>query len=392
MKQKIRVVTFNKYYLPGFKAGGPIRTISNMVDHLSDEFEFYIITLDRDAGDNNAYKHISRNKWYSVGSAKVMYLSSSSINSNDLANIVLEAVPDVIYLNSFFDSTFTQRILWARKSGKLVNIPIILAPRGEFSTGALNIKRIKKQFFIKLTSFIGLYKNLSWQVSSTLERKDLERNLSYVEASNIYEALNLTPKNTTYISPVIEDNKSRSLRICFLSRISPKKNLDFALNILLKIDSDVIFTIYGPRSDSEYWRTCECIIAKMPENINIVYKDEITPDEVVTNLSQHDLFFLPTHGENYGHVIHEALVSGLPVLISDQTPWNDLEDCGVGWAYSLSEPQLFINRIKKFANLSSFEVSKMKEDAIRYARSKSENECTIKNNKLMFYTAAAKKS
>ena len=54
-------------------------------------------------------------------------------------------------------------------------------------------------------------------------------------------------------------------------------------------------------------------------------------DEVLSALSGHDLFFLPTLGENYGHVIHEALLSGSQVLLSDQTPWRGLTEAGLGW-------------------------------------------------------------
>jgi hypothetical protein len=38
-------------YLPGYKAGGPLRSIANLVATLGLEFHFRIVTLDRDLGD-----------------------------------------------------------------------------------------------------------------------------------------------------------------------------------------------------------------------------------------------------------------------------------------------------------------------------------------------------
>jgi glycosyltransferase involved in cell wall biosynthesis len=54
-------------------------------------------------------------------------------------------------------------------------------------------------------------------------------------------------------------------------------------------------------------------------------------------LREHDLFFLPTLGENYGHVVQEALLAGCPVLLSDTTPWRGLQALGVGWDLPLDD-------------------------------------------------------
>ena len=48
--------------------------------------------------------------------------------------------------------------------------------------------------------------------------------------------------------------------------------------------------------------------------------------------------FLPTFAENYGHSIVEALSVGTPMLISDNSPWKNLQEKGFGWEISLNEP------------------------------------------------------
>src|SRR3546814_15539936 len=63
-------------------------------------------------------------------------------------------------------------------------------------------------------------------------------------------------------------------------------------------------------------------------------------------LSRHDIFFLPTFGENYGHVIAEALEAGLRLLICDQTPWRGLAEAGVGHDLPLNQPEAFVTAIE----------------------------------------------
>jgi hypothetical protein len=169
MRITLRVLVFNKFYLPGYKAGGPIRTLANMAERMGDDFDFRIITQDRDAGERHPYCNINESSWYEVGKAKVSYMNPASLSVGRLIKLVYEVNPDIIYLNSFFDKIFTQRILWGRRFGYLRNIPIILAPRGEFSPGAIALKHGKKELYIHFSRLFGLYRNLIWQASSSYE-------------------------------------------------------------------------------------------------------------------------------------------------------------------------------------------------------------------------------
>ncbi len=69
----INILTCVGSYLPGYKAGGPIRTIVNMVDSLADDHLFKIITFDRDLGDKESYSDVKINDWNEVGYALVYY-------------------------------------------------------------------------------------------------------------------------------------------------------------------------------------------------------------------------------------------------------------------------------------------------------------------------------
>lgn len=168
------------HFLPGVKSGGPIRTIANLVESLSDDYHFGIATADRDAGDSKAYDGVRVNSWNSVGSADVIYLGPDKQTVWSMRDIVSTFKPDIVYLNSFFDFRFT---FYALLSVRLVGrdkIPIVIAPRGEFARAALSIKSKKKQAFIKTATIAGLYHNLIWQASSTLEQADINREFGKV--------------------------------------------------------------------------------------------------------------------------------------------------------------------------------------------------------------------
>lgn len=135
--------------------------------------------------------------------------------------------------------------------------------------------------------------------------------------------------------------KDPRLRLMFLSRISPKKNLQGALEILAGVRSDVVFDIYGPVEDASHWRRCERLVGALPPNVEARYRGIVPANRVSSVLAAHDLLLLPTMGENYGHVIAEALAAGCAPLISDTTPWRRLAERGVGWDLPLQDPEAF---------------------------------------------------
>jgi len=120
------------YYLPGYKAGGPIRTLANMVEQLGDKFAFRVITRDRDFQDREPYPNIQPCQWNQLGKAEVFYLSPEKVTLRTFQSILSETEYDILYLNSFFSPRFTISPLLLQRLKFISNRPIVLAPRGEF--------------------------------------------------------------------------------------------------------------------------------------------------------------------------------------------------------------------------------------------------------------------
>lgn len=340
---KPTVITFLGGYLPGYRYGGPLQSIANLVDRLGDAFDFRIVTADRDLGSDVPYHGVPTRQWLPVGQAQVMYLAPSERTLAIISGILRDTPHDAIYLNSFFDPVFTTLPLLARRLGRVPRGPgAIIAPRGEFAAGALRLKAARKRVFLAVSRIFGLHRDVIWQASTEREASDIRRVL---DPRRIACATDL-PRRPAPMAMRRDRMASEPLRVVFLSRISPMKNLAFALDVLKDVSLPVVFTIHGPREDVDYWDRCRAQIAGLPANVTVVEGGAVEPADVVATLAAHDLFFLPTQGENYGHVIGEALEAGLRILISDRTPWTGLAAAGVGHDLALERPEAFIAAIE----------------------------------------------
>ena len=387
---KPTILIFTLFYYPGYKAGGPIKSIHQITNSLSDKFEFKLITSDRDAGDTHAYKNVKFNEWITFESISIFYYKQSN-NFLYLLKILNNTRYDAIYLNSLMDKKFTITILLLSYFGLLKYKPILLAPRGECSLGALSIKTFRKIIYISLFQIFGLFKNLKWQASSQFEKYDISQLIGFdsSELNIICVAPDISSQNALPINKIGRDIK-KPLQICFLSRISKMKNLDFALQVLTQIDIPIVFNIYGPIEDEAYWNNCKNIIKNIPNSVDVIFHDRIDPAFVMEKLAQNDLFFLPTLGENFGHVIAESLLAGTPVLISDQTPWRNLKNHGVGWDLPLNDPDSFRKAIVESANKSSEDYINWRLIVQKYGYDLS-NDPKIKNQNIdMFYSLLKK--
>lgn len=326
------VLAFMKHYLPGFRFGGPVRTLANMVEALGDEVDFRIVTTDRDMLDREPYPGIAAGTWMPVGKASVQYVPRSRQTPCEWRRLIRETRPELIYLNSLFDIRFTtMAVLAARRAAATARI--LIAPRGELSPGALAIKPVRKRAFLALAKRLGLYRSVWWHASTPEEAASIAG--EFQAAPRILTAIDLPAPAGALPEQTLAVRGSRGdgdpLHIVFLSRISRMKNLALALSILARSPVPVRFDIWGTLEDERYWETCRTLIAAMPEHVQVRYRGVAAPDEVSAILARYDLMFLPTAGENYGHVIAEALMAGTPVLVSDRTPWRDLERDGLGW-------------------------------------------------------------
>ena len=379
------ILVFVHFYLPGFKSGGPVRTLSNMVESLSNEFEFRIVTSDRDVLDTQSYEEIEVGAWNSVDKAWVYYVSPENCGLRYWMKIMRETQYDVLYLNSLFDPLYTTLPLLAQKLARTRERPVVIAPRGELSPGALALKGWKKRSFLFAANALGLYRHIIWHASTNDEAQLIRRRFSSSCITMVAKNLPAMPPRPDFTSKIIDSDKP--LRIVFLSRISKMKNLDFALRVLLNCNTPIQFDIWGTIEDAQYWEECRELMLSMPKCVNVRYRGVAKHSEVHSILADYDLFFLPTWGENYGHAIAEALSSGTPVLLSDQTPWRNLEKEGVGWDLPLDNPKQFQDAIMNAKMKLSSGALEWRRRVYEYAMRELCNKSLLEDNRQVFLQA-----
>jgi len=381
-KKKV-ILCFIKYYLPGYRSGGPVRSIVNFVEKFGDIYDIRIVCSSHDAIDDKPYDNIIIEEWNQVGKAKVFYVSNKIIKFKKIFNLLNDIKYDMIYLNSFFTFTFSIFPLLLQYFSFINLKSFVIAPRGEFTENAIKIKKIKKNFYIFLVKILGFYKNICWQASSELELKDIKREIGK-SAKNIQIAPDLIFADGYNLKELSYQKEKESVfKIVFLSRISPMKNLDFLIKVLSNVSNPLELSILGPKEDSKYWLKCKKLMNKIPTNIKIIIGGEISPEKVYETFGKYDLFVFPTRGENFGHVIPEALAAGTPILLSDRTPW--LQDKLFGLQIIPLTNKLWVKAIEEWANLSNDEMLLRRKAALNYAyKIEQINEKSIKQNKLLF--------
>ena len=301
-------------YLPGYKDGGPLRTLLNICDCLGKEYRLKVITNDRDHGDVEAYQNIEYDKPNIVGNAEVWYLKPGGFTFSAIRNLTADA--DLVYCFGPYDD-YAYKAMLLKRFGKMRQ-PLVIASMGAFSEGAIKIKSGKKKLFLMACKLFGLFKKVFWSVTSKLEEQDVKRHVGGKAICHIAEDL---PRR---IPVYKEKNVHQHLRGIFLSRICKMKNLFYALEILQTINVEIDFDIYGIIEDKEYWESCQRQMDKLPSNVKCSYKGEAKPETVIELFSEYDFFLFPTLGENYGHVIYEALAGGVfPLSVIKRLGWME---------------------------------------------------------------------
>lgn len=353
------VLLFVGVFPPVFESSGAARSVAAIVEHLGEEFDFRIVT-----SAHHERSDPIPDVWTSWGASSVMYVSrrrgailpALSV-SEDLRR------PDMLYLNSFLSRRFSwlPLLLWSTRwlrPGR-----VVLAPRGEFSAGALSIRPRRKRVAISLFKAVGLHRRVEWHVSNEHEEADLRRVMGR-HVGPVHRAQDLTPLVGLEVDePMSESEDAEGLNVVFLSRISPKKNLAGALATLALCRESVHLTIAGPISDTGYWDECGRLIRSLPENVRVKYVGEVPANRVLALFSAADVMFLPTHGENFGHVIAESLAAGTPVLISDRTPWNGVEASGAGWVLGPDDHRGYAEVLDDYASAPDAERSRRRAAA-----------------------------
>jgi glycosyltransferase involved in cell wall biosynthesis len=331
------VGVFAPLFPPAKNGGGPIRTLEALVKAAPDKFKIHVLTGDRDLGASERLP-VEFDSWSEHDGAAVYYASAGSLKGLFGGfGALRRKKPDVIYLNGYFDPRFSilPQLLWrVGYWGKAVRL---LAPRGEFGSGALERRTGKKRAYMAVYRLLGLHRRIYWHASSDLEAAAIRKQWGDRAEVLVRENETLLPEHAQTVEDPMDDSVPRpALRAVFLGRIVEHKGLHLALDALANVTNPVELDVFGPAEDDAYLRRCQALAARLPDHVVVRFRGSLEPEQTRSTLADFDVLVMPTAGENFGHVIAEALSASCPVLCSTHTPWTDVLEGGGGWALPLT--------------------------------------------------------
>lgn len=359
---KLRILIFIDWYKPGFKAGGPIRSISNMVSQLSSEFDFYIVTRNTDYLETTPYSSTKSDEWNKVDNAKVYYLSKELQTKSKVKDLINEVKPHTIYCNSLYSVYYTLFPIWFAKKQ---NIKSVLAVRGMLSKGSLSVKSFKKKIFLKLIIGFGLFNKTLFHATNKSEKEDILNNIG--GNTKVVVAQNL-PENKSNLF-IRKPKSTNNIKMVFVGRIAPEKNLQYGIDLLKYCKNNIELDVFGPIYSKEYYQQCLNSINLLPSNIVVKYKGVLNPDMLDKTLEEYHILYLPSTGENYGHSIIEGMINSCIPVISNKTPWQNLEEKMIGFDIDLNKPKIFSESIDKLAEMNNEMILEYAKNAFLYAES-----------------------
>ena len=149
----------------------------------------------------------------------------------------------------------------------------------------------------------------------------------------------------------------RTGKILFLSRVHPKKGLEFLIEAMSKINGKLQCLIAG-EGEEEYIESLKALALKKGVADRVLFLGGIYGDSKWKFFKDADVFVLPTFSENFGIVVAEALASGTPVITTTGTPWNELNTEHCGWWIDIGTNAL-VDAFNAFLSLSEEELEVM---------------------------------
>lgn len=307
------------WFLPAYKAGGPIQSVANLINNFTENVEYYIFCGDVDF-NNEPLENLIKGEWIPFNShTKIWYAQKENLSETLAAQIEI-VKPAVIYIIGLFDWHFNIiPLLFCKADRKIISI------RGMLHPGALTQKKWKKRIFLQALKLFNISDKVIFHATDNIEETFIKNEFGKKSAVAVAGNFARNMKKNKQLEKGVG-----SLKMVTIALISPMKNHLQVLRALMLCTQNIWYNIYGPIKESEYWKACLAQIMLLPKNIIVQYHGEALPKEIDNILAENHLFIMPSKSENFGHAIAEALASGKPVITSNATPWNELQQNNAG--------------------------------------------------------------
>lgn len=342
------------WFSPAFRAGGPIRSIENLIVNYNEDIQYRIFCSNRDV-DGTLLANVQCDSWTDMNNYTKIWYHSKGIPYNNINKCIQEEQPDKLFIVGCFSFQYNiMPLLFCKGVSK------ILSTRGMLHPGALSQKKIKKNLLLFIYKCIGIKNKIVFHATDAKEKEYIHRVFGSRILVKVAENFPAEIRRQTN-----HCKQKNHLRLLSVGLITPMKNNLLVLQALKNVKGKVEYHIVGAVKDSAYWNQCLQEIKNTPENVNIIIHGELTHYQVSELLQQTQVLVLPSKSENYGHAIIENLSIGNPVITSNYTPWNELKESNAGVNVDLNI-EAISEAINYFISLTHAEFEKYSEGARVY--------------------------
>lgn len=347
------------------------------------------------------YPQVVSNQWNTLeNGAKVYYVSKDQLSFRTLIRVSRQVSFDVVFVNGIYSLYFSLfPVIWF---GRYTRKKVVVSARGMLSDQTFSAKKSRKKFFFFAARILGLYKGTTIHATNREEEQQIRKNTGF--CGDIRIAPNLPPHHENLPFTGIPKSENE-VKMVSIARISPEKNTLFALEglklfskYLATIEEmeeySLVFDLYGSVYQDDYGALCAALAERMPPQVQIRFCGPVEKDKVADTLKNYHFLYMPSLGENYGHSIVESFLAGRPVIISDRTPWKELDSkfkiqgsdvsAGVGWDIPLEDQERYIEVLACCLHMNHEEFNAMAKRAYDYGQQVVSDPSVKEANRVLF--------
>ena len=261
-----------------------------------------------------------------------------------------EIQPDVVHVNCCWipACAFIQK--WAQDLG----YKVVLTPHGMLEPWIM-----KRHYWTRKLPALLLYqkeavKNANRLHATAESEKENLLKLGY------NDKIIVIANGVDVESIVMKQSWKRNKEILFLSRVHVKKGINFLVEAVAQLKEllqGYVVRIAG-EGDATYMEDLKQLAVYLGVSNLIRFEGGVYGNRKWKLFQQTDLFVLPTHSENFGIVVAEALASGTPVVTTKGTPWSELESEHCGWWTEVGT-EATVQALRSFLSLTEDELETM---------------------------------
>ncbi|MBQ2260179.1 MAG: glycosyltransferase [Loktanella sp.] len=315
----MKILHVTPSFYPATFWGGPIWSTKAICDGLAARPDFTLRVLTTDAAGPAVADRLRRVPLpYRVSYAR--RIAGHAVAPGLLAQLPAALIwADLVHLTGTYSFPTLPTLALARVLGK----PVVWSPRGSLQATQQwpDAPRKRIKHLVERAAQLLRPAQSVLHVTAAMEAASSVTRLPGIATALIPNCVTIPPHSLRDFRP------GGALRLICLGRLHPKKGIDRLITALADLPEQVTLDLYG---GGEAAHVAALQAAARPFGARIRFHGPVQGAAKARAFADADLFVLPSHSENFGIVVAEALAHGVPVLTTTATPWRRLDHVGCG--------------------------------------------------------------